>query len=307
MRAHWLRSLLLIPLLAGLSTQAIHARDTTLNQRVFDKAWTVVGNRYWDRNMGGNDWNAIRDEYYPRAMAARDEKQLYAVVNRMLDQLDDSHVYATSPSDLRWSKESSEERELPPARRASRLEGGILLLAFNQFDPGDDRWIARELNATPDLRGVILDLRNNAGGQDDVLDKIAGLFTTRREVLIRLTGKKTIEERTRGAGPGNYQGPLALIVGPDTASAAEILAFFLGESGRAHTVGQKSAGAVTGGVDHDLPGGGVLTVAEYDIRTANGTRLEGEGFRPRYRVPVARTPRDLALAKAIELVSGGRS
>jgi C-terminal processing protease CtpA/Prc len=181
------------------------------------------------------------------------------------------------------------------------------MLTFNQFDPGDDRWIARSIAETPGLTGVILDLRGNDGGRDDVLDRIAGLFTTHRALLIRLTGRKQIEETTRGAGPDAYRGPLAVIVGPQTASAAEILAFFLGEAERAYTVGEHSAGAVTGGVDHGLPGGGQLTIAEYDIRTANGTRLEGNGFTPRYRVPVAPTPRDLALEKAVELVRGGRS
>ncbi len=296
---------LLLVSLAGFATDAIHARSGPINERVFDKAWTIVADRYWDRTMGGNDWNALRDQYYPQAMAARDEQQLYAVINKMLDQLDDSHVYATSPRDIRWAREPAEARDLPPARRMSRIDGGILVLTFNQFDPGDDRWIAGAIADTPGLRGVILDLRGNAGGRDDVLDKIAGLFTTRKQLLIRLTGKKVIEETTCGAGPNAYQGPLAVIVGPQTASAAEILAFFLGESGRAYTVGEQSAGAVTGGVDYDLPGGGQLTVAEYDIRTANGTRLEGNGFTPRYRAPVAMTPDDMAMAKAVSLVRQG--
>lgn len=297
------RPLLLVSLLAGFWAEALHSREHSLNERVFDKAWSLVADRYWDRTMGGNDWNAIRDQYYPKAMAARDEKQLYAIINRMLDQLDDSHVYATPSRDIAWS-DGDERPEMPAARRATRLNGGLLLLTFNQFDPGDDRWIARSIAETPGLRGVILDLRGNGGGRDDVLDKVAGLFTTRREVLIRLTGKKVIEEKTRGAGPDSYQGPLAVIVGPNTASAAEILAFFLGESGRAHTVGERSAGAVTGGVDYKLPGGGQLTVAEYDIRTANGTRLEGNGFTPKYRVSTAKTPRDAALDKAVALIRG---
>ena len=294
---------LLLCLMASASVSP--AARAPLNERVFDKAWSLVADRYWDRTMGGNDWDAIRDQYYPRAIAARDEKQLYAVVNKMLDQLDDSHVYATSPGDLRWSREPTEERDLPPARRLVPLDGGIVLIAFNQFDPGDDRWIAKAIADAPDLRGVILDLRGNGGGRDDVLDRVAGLFSTRRALLIRLTGKKVIEESTRGAGPNAYRGPLAVLVGPQTASAAEILAFYLGESGRAYTVGERSAGAVTGGVDHDLPGGGQLTVAEYDIRTANGTRLEGNGFTPKYRVASATTPSDVALAKAVALIRGG--
>ena len=297
-----LRTLLLLPLLAGGLHAMLAAREPSLNARIFDRAWTLVAERYWDRTMGGNDWAKIRAQYYPQALAARDEKQLYAVINRMLDQLDDSHVYATSPSDIAWSREPPEMRDMPPGRRLTRLPDGLLLLAFDQFDPGDDRWIARSIAATPDLRGVILDLRDNGGGRDDVLDRIAGLFTTQRQLLIRLTGKRTIEETTRGAGRDAYRGPLAVIVGPHTASAAEILAAFLGDSGRALTIGERSAGAVTGGVDHALPGGGQLTVAEYDVRTAHGARLEGDGFTPAHRIAAAKTPNDAALAAAVALL-----
>ena len=296
----------LLYLLAGFPADAALGRSASLNERVFDRAWQLTADRYWDRSMGGNDWEEIRERYYPQAVAAHDEQQLYRVINRMLDQLDDSHVYAMSPSDLAASRQPGEARDTPSGRRIGRTADGILVLAFDQFDPGDDRWIADAIAGTPNLRGVILDLRENSGGRDDVLDKIAGLFSPSRKLLIRLIGRKTIEEKTRGAGPHAYSGPLAVIVGPDTASAAEILAAFLSESGRAYTVGEHSAGAVTGGVDYRLPGGGRLTIAEYDIRTAGGTRLEGSGFTPDYRVPAATEPHDAALAKALELVGGKR-
>lgn len=302
MKSRLSRLALALCCLASASAPVL-GRETDLNARVFDRAWSIVADRYWDRSMGGNDWDAIRDRFYPQALAAKDEKQLYAVVNRMLDQLDDSHVYATSPGQIRWEKEPPEERDLPPARAATMIDGGILLITLNQFDGGDDKWLRDQIGSAPALRGVILDLRENLGGRDDILDKIAGLFTDRKQLLIRLNGRREIEEYTRGAGPRSYRGPLAVIVGPDTASAAEILAFFLAESGRALSVGQKTAGAVTGGVEHGLPGGGMLTVAEYDIRTANGTRLEGRGFTPRHIVPVSRKPVDAALKKAIALLS----
>ena len=295
---------LILSLVAGASAAFPAGREQALNARVFDRVWTLVADRYWDRSMGGNDWDAIREKYYPRALAARGQKQLYAIINNMLDQLDDSHVYATPPGDIAVSHEPAEDRDLLPGRRLTRMPGGILLLAFDQFDPGDDRWIADAIAGTANLSGVILDLRDNSGGRDDVLDKVAGLFTPRREVLIRLAGKTVIEEKTRGAGPRAYLGPLAVIVGPHTASAAEILAFFLDERRHAYVVGEHSAGAVTGGVDYRLPGGGQLTVAEYDIRTASGTRLEGKGVTPRYRVPTNKAPHDLALAKAVALIRG---
>jgi len=282
---------------------AAPSASAPLNQRVFDKAWLVVGKRYWDRTMGGNDWPALRERFRPKAMAARDSDQLYDVINKMLDQLDDSHVYATRPDDLHRVREPEPgEDRFSDSRRAVTLDGDILLLAFNQFDPGDERWIADEMAATPRLGGLILDLRRNGGGRDDILDKVAGLFTDRRELLIRLNGRSTIDEQTRPSRRGAYSGPMAVIVGPNTASAAEILAAFLAESGRADSVGERTAGAVTGGVDYELPDGGRLTVAEYDIRTAHGTRLEGNGFTPHHRVSAATRPNDAALAMALALV-----
>nr|WP_047165382.1 S41 family peptidase [Sphingomonas sp. Y57] len=304
-----MRALPRLTLLASLLVMAngpALARQSPPNERVFDRAWELVADRYWDRTMGGNDWGLIRDRFYPQAIAARSEEQLYAVINRMLDQLDDSHVYATSPTELARAKEPPGEGDGPASRRMVRLDDGLLLLAFDQFDPGDDRWVRRAIAETPGLRGVILDLRHNSGGRDDVLDKIAGIFTRERRVLVRLSGKRDIEEKTRGSGANAYLGPLAVIVGPDTASAAEILAYFLDENG-AFTIGQRSAGAVTGGVDHGLPGGGRITIAEYDVRTASGRRLEGDGFTPRYRVSVAKKPNDLALAKAVTLLKGAGS
>ncbi|MDB5685618.1 MAG: peptidase [Rhizorhabdus sp.] len=358
------------------------------NGKVFDRAWSLVEKRYWDRTMHHLDWESVRDRYYPRAVAAPDTQHLYAVINEMLALLGDSHVYATSPTRLAYERGKFDgdsaagfgfdavqiqgqwviqsiahpgpaatagiqigwklisidgqpididrhfgagdiativlEDEhgvrhtmalkgvtLPdePDRRAVRSSDGILTLAFDQFDKGDDRWVARELAEQPAPAGVILDLRENGGGDADILDRIAGQFVGDRQVILRLIAKRTIEEQTSGAGPRSYRGPLAILVGPRTASAAEVLTAFLDETGRAVTVGEKTAGAATGGVDHDLPDGGQLSIAEYDLQTANGTRLEGRGFAPRHQViptlAQLRRGEDPAWERARALIAGG--
>jgi C-terminal processing protease CtpA/Prc len=200
--------------------------------------------------------------------------------------------------------------ELPDEsdERVARLPGNILVLAFDQFDKGDDKWIAGELANGPPPAGVILDLRNNGGGDSTILDKIAGKFMPDRRVILRLIAKRTIEEETSGAGPGSYHGPLAVLVGPQTASAAEVLAAFLDESGRAYTIGERTAGAATGGVDYGLPDGGQLSVAEYDLQTAGGRRIEGHGFMPQHVVTPTlaqlRAGDDPAMRRAVQLLGG---
>jgi carboxyl-terminal processing protease len=350
------------------------------NVRIFDRAWTVVGRRYWDRSMHGLDWPAERARFLPRARAAEDPRALYAAINAMLGRLGDSHVYATSPerrdfmrgrrqgagegeqagfgfdayqTDDRWvirsvqpggpaaaagmqigwtllsvdgrpvdidthfgegdtatlvlADENGGRHTLSlrgavlapePSRRARRI-GGMLLLAFDQFASGEDRWIARELMAAPDLRGVILDLRENEGGEAGVLDRVAALFVAERQVVLRLRARRTQDERTTGRHAA-WLGPLAVLVGPRTASAAEALAAFLDESGRAATLGERTAGALTAGSEHALPDGGRLTVAEQDIRTPRGARLEGVGFVPRSIVTATLTQRRRGLDPVLE-------
>lgn len=167
----------------------------------------------------------------------------------------------------------------PQSNRRSRRIGDVLVLAFDQFASGEDRWIARELAASSGMRGVILDLRENEGGEAGVLDRVAALFVAERQVVLRLIARRTQDERTTGR-LGAWLGPMAVLVGPRTASAAEALTAFLAETGRAVTLGERTAGALTAGAEHSLPDGGRLTVAEQDIRTPAGVRLEGVGFTP---------------------------
>lgn len=68
-----------------------------LNAEVFEAAWTLVRDHYYDRDLRGLDWRAIGAEFRGRAEAAADEQALYRVLNEMLARFDDRHVTAVSP------------------------------------------------------------------------------------------------------------------------------------------------------------------------------------------------------------------
>jgi C-terminal processing protease CtpA/Prc len=81
-----------------------------------------------------------------------------------------------------------------------------------------------------------------------------------------------------------------VLIGPNSASGAEALAALIDETRRGPTIGERTAGALTGASDYHLPDGGELTIAEFDIRTPGGQRLEGVGLKP--RIPVTPTLAD---------------
>lgn len=193
--------------------------------------------------------------------------------------------------------------EAQPPRCTERLAGNIALVSLNGFDPGDDKWLAHVLRDGPPPSAVILDLRDNDGGDADVIARVGGLFFAEDRPLVRRIERKEDIQKLHGMGKRAYLGPLAVLVGPDSASGAEALAAVIDESGRGITVGERTAGALTGASEYRLPDGGELSVAEFDIRTPGGKRLEGVGLEPRIPIKPSladrRAGRDPVLKRAL--------
>lgn len=119
------------------------------------------------------------------------------------------------------------------------------------------------------LRGVILDLRDNHGGQVQAALGVASIFLPKGLSVLTVRGRAQPPQTFRTAEPpGNFQswgGPLVLLVNGETASASEVLAAALEEHDRAVIAGEPTYGK--GVVQNVLPlsdnMGLALTVAQY--------------------------------------------
>jgi carboxyl-terminal processing protease len=65
--------------------QAPHGVET------FDAAWTIVRDSHFDPGMNGVDWNAVKTELRPKAVAAKNDDELRRVIREMLGRLGQSH------------------------------------------------------------------------------------------------------------------------------------------------------------------------------------------------------------------------
>jgi carboxyl-terminal processing protease len=216
-----------------------------------------------------------------------------------------------------------EWRERSVAVRARQLEGGNLLVEFDIFAPHTALEFTRTLmSKLRDARGIILDLRNNGGGDAEAMTEIASSFLPVGKSLGRFTargGRFSFEAQTRSvmllfADPvTRLQAPVVILTSARTSSAAEIFAQALKEARRARVIGQNTCGCVLAiRRRHTLPDGGELDVSEMDYRTSTGTRLEGVGVMPDETVTLKRTDlmarRDRALERALAyLTSENRS
>src|SRR2546425_9446280 len=65
----------------------------------FEKVWTTVRDKHWQAKPGGLDWNAIHDEFRPRAERAANTDEMRVVMRDMLARLGQTH-FAIVPASL---------------------------------------------------------------------------------------------------------------------------------------------------------------------------------------------------------------
>jgi len=165
-------------------------------------------------------------------------------------------------------------------------------------------------------RGVVLDLRNNGGGDADAMVELAAVFLGQGVSLGRFTDRsgENLQLITHAKSvflaswTSPTQLPLVVLMSERTSSAAEILAAVLQDQRRARLVGTTSCGCVLAiRSRHALPDDGVLDVSEFDYLTAAGIRLEGRGVLPEYVVQLERrdlyAKHDRARQRALEILS----
>ena len=175
---------------------------------------------------------------------------------------------------------------LPPyqAVSARMLPGNVLVDADRRLLSGPRTLGVSPARArTPAPRAVILDLRENGGGDGAVTARVAGAFFAKPRLLLVRSGRDAGKDEVLAAGNRAYGGPLAVLVGRRSASAAEALAALIGSSGRGKTIGERTGGALTGAAHYRLPDGGQLSVATSDVRMPNGQPNEGVGLYARDR------------------------
>lgn len=174
-----------------------------------------------------------------------------------------------------------------PTAQAKLLDPGpIGYLQISGFNDRTPDQVAEQIGwlTARHVVGMVLDLRNNPGGVVDDATRVAGDFLGRGLVTyLSFRGGRRIDYRA--PGPRLVHVPFVVLVNGYSASAAEIVAGAIQDSGLAPLIGEKTFGKFI--VQQIFPlqdGTGVkLTVARYF--TPKGRNLEKVGLTPTVAVP----------------------
>ena len=189
--------------------------------------------------------------------------------------------------------------------------GYLRLTAFNENSGDQIKNKIKEFNKKKDLKGYILDLRNNPGGLLSQAIKITDYFLENGEI-VSTKGRKASENRKFFARKGDLTNGKTLIVliNYGSASASEIVAGALKDHKRAILVGENSYGK--GSVQSVIPlknkGAIRLTISKYYL--PSGESISEVGVTPDIEVEESsddfaiNTDTDNQLNFAVKLLNG---
>ncbi|MBT8126912.1 MAG: S41 family peptidase [Gammaproteobacteria bacterium] len=132
-----------------------------------------------------------------------------------------------------------------------------------------------------ELKGLVLDLRNNPGGVLNAAAEVTDLFIDKGK-LVYTEGRIDNSHYEYNAKPGDVLdgAPVVVLINGGSASASEIVAGALQDHKRAVVMGSKSFGKGSVQTIQELRSGGAVKITTARYFTPKGRSIQGAGITP---------------------------
>jgi len=176
----------------------------------------------------------------------------------------------------------------------SRREGDVAYIRITSFTEQTKGGLERSMKKLKkqigkDLKGLVLDLRNNPGGLLDQAIAVSDAFLDRGEIVsTRSRDPKDVERRNARKGDIAEGLPVIVLINGGSASASEIVAGALQDHRRAIIMGTQSFGKGSVQTIIPLSGGSALRLTTARYYTPSGKSIQAKGITPDIDVPQAK-------------------
>ncbi len=301
---------------------------------IYDEFWTYIDEHYMFFDLKEVDWVQVKSEAISQIDEHTTHEELFAICDQSLLALRDAHCWLNGPGLNHTRFDNTEGYEVhfsiddvldnyivDTLNRSGALYYGwlpdqigyIYFQAMSQYS-GFDR-IVRDMKAAG-AKGLVIDVRDNGGGDSDPIPALLGNFTDESILLGAYVEK---------SGPGHedktellqiysepsedgflFDLPVTMIINRRGYSATSYFAAMAKEVPAITVLGQDTGGGAGGNTGYQLSTGWVLAVSVSDYIDAHGTSIE-LGVAPDISIENTiedlHAGQDVMLEKAIELIS----
>jgi len=276
--------------------------------KIFESFWTSVDREYAMFVIKPDvNWTKLHETFHPQISQVRSLQELWAIIGQMLYVLDDQHLSITLKgkrvkiSDRRFVRNYNKNtkiytnlvgelhqvsKSLVWAKTADDI-GYIGILNWGEENlPEQIDSILEEMRNT---RGLVIDVRMNTGGSEELARRAAGRFVEKEYVYAYhqyrnganhtdLTRKipRVISPR----GPWHYNRPIALLIGNICLSANESFVAMMDVCPQVTTMGNATRGASGNPRAIKLHKDLQVNLSRWVAFLPNGDTFENKGIRP---------------------------
>jgi carboxyl-terminal processing protease len=171
------------------------------------------------------------------------------------------------------------------------LPSGVGYLRLTQFTQGSADLVAAGLRSLLEqgAKGVVLDMRGNPGGLLEASVNVASHFLERGVVVTLESGRGQSTSYTVRPRAPKYTGPLVVLVDRGSASASEVVAGALQDSG-IKLIGTRTYGKATVQAVYRFRDGSGLRVTISRYLTPAGRDIDGRGLTPDVEITTGGVP-----------------
>ena len=178
----------------------------------------------------------------------------------------------------------------------------IRITTFNVNTEPELKEALNEFKKNSDIQGIILDLRNNPGGLLDSAIEVASKFI-KAGPIVHIKDRDGIVASIESKGNEYPEWPLFVLVNEGSASASEIVAGAIQDSGRGKLLGEKTFGKGVVQQVFNLYNGSGIAITTSEYFTPNERSINHIGIEPDILIePVEDDEQDMQLNKTIQLL-----
>lgn len=292
---------------------------TTGSQAMFDDLWQTFDENYSYFIYKGIDWNDVRERYRPQFADDLSDEDFVGLIVEMLGELCDWHVEVMRPDGV-WVGTETQDVELnytsTPRNRYTLNDSGyqtlgdnviwhawfadsiayirIDTLATSAFDSISDQNIESLFALYASADAMIIDIRPNNGGNENIAAGFASHFTN-AETIYGYTETRNgpehwdfapLETKTlQPAAQNRFDGPVACLIGQRCLSSAEWFTLMMRSCPNVVLIGDTTRGGSGFPREFELDNGMHYTVPRWIAYTDALIEFEDVGIEPDIWMP----------------------
>lgn len=282
----------------------------------FESLWKIIDERYcffdYKKQVYGLDWDKVHDRYAQRIVQDMPPEALFEVLSDMVNELRDGHVNLSStmgisqyrvwfdayPRNFNDSLQSNylgKDYTISSGLRYNILKNNVGYVHIASFMNGiGDAGLNQMLRKFATCNGIIIDVRNNGGGNLTTAQKVAARFTNEKCLtgyIVHKTGKGRNDFSTPTPvylSPSNqlrWQKKVIVLTNRRSYSATNDFVNIMRSLPQVTIVGDKTGGGSGLPFTSELPNGWSIRFSASPMYDADMQQIEF-GISPDYKIDI---------------------